>query len=618
MLSDNTNKAFTGIQKCSVKGEHKVRNLFQIATKNIDIWLTGYTQIYSNKGALTKGVDDETMDGFSKDRVLNLITLLKQGRYYPKPSRRTYIPKSNGKKRPLGMPNGTDKIVQTVWKIILEQVYEPVFKDQSHGFRANKSCHTAIGSIESWTGTKWFIEFDIKGFFDNIDHEILINILEKKIDDPRFIKVIRRMLKAGYLEEWKYSKTYSGTPQGGVISPILANIYLNELDKFILSMKYNSGKVRAKNPAYSTIQNKKSWLKKRINESTVENERQELIEKYKQLGILQRSISSKHTHDPNFRRLRYSRYADDFLIGIIGSRKEALELQQKIEMFLLTNLKLEVSREKTGIKHAKGEGTRFLGYDLKISNKQRLRKKTVKSKGKNRSGANIIQPAIPRDRMVKFCKEKKYGHYESNEYTYKAALMNVSDLEILLQYNAELRGIANYYSLAKKGRQRLARLFYIAEYSMYKSFANKYKTSPTKVIKKMRKGNRITVTANTKNGPKDYHLVKSSDFSATKISRLADVNDLPNLSPYMNRTELEERMKARNCEICGRTDGYFEVHHIKKVKDIKEGKQTWERYMIARNRKTLVLCVECHDLLHSGKLPDWRFKNKVKRESVVH
>jgi group II intron reverse transcriptase/maturase len=618
MLSDITIKAFTGIQKCSKKGEHKVRNLFQILTKNLDIWITGYTKIYSNKGAMTKGVDDSTIDGFAEDRVLNLIELLKQGRYYPKPSRRTYIPKSNGKKRPLGMPNGCDKLTQVVWKIMLEQVFEGVFVDQSHGFRSKKSCHTAIANIESWTGTKWFVEFDIKGFFDNIDHDVLISILENKIDDPKFIRVIKLMLKAGYIENWKYNKTYSGTPQGGIISPILANIYLNELDKYVLSLDYNQGKVRAKNPEYSTIQNKKCWLKKRINECNNEETRGELIDKYKQLGIQQRAISSKDTHDPKFRRLRYARYADNFLLGIIGPKDDALEIQQKIESFLTENLKLEVSREKTGVKHAKGEGTRFLGYDLKVSDKQRLRKKSALCKGKWRSGANIIQPSIPRYRMVRFCKEKGYGNYESNDYTYKAALMNVSDIEILLQYNAELRGIANYYSLAKKGRQRLARLFYMGEYSLYKTFANKYKTSPTKVIKRLRKGKDIVITAMNKSGPKDHRLVRITDFRASKsISNDVKVDLYPNLKPYMGMTELERRITANSCEICGKYDGYFEVHYVKKVKDLKDGKQSWEKYMISRRRKTLILCIECHDLLHAGILPDWRFKD-YRAESVVH
>lgn len=618
MLSDNTNKAFTGIQKCSRKGEHRVRNLFQIATKNLDIWITAYAQISSNKGAMTKGVNDETVDGFSEDRVLNLIELLKQGRYFPSPSRRTYIPKANGKKRPLGMPTGTDKIVQAVWKIMLEQVYEPVFADQSHGFRMNKSCHTAIRNIESWTGTKWFVEFDIKGFFDNIDHSILINILKSKIDDQRFIKVIKRMLKAGYLEDWIFNKTYSGTPQGGIISPILANIYLNELDKYVLSLEYDKGKRRAKNPEYSTIQHKKGWVQELLKRNPTDERRTELIEKYKQLGETQREISSTQTHDPNYRRLRYVRYADDFLIGIIGPKSDAQMMKSDIELFLKEKLNLQISPSKTGVKHAKEEGTRFLGYDLKVSGKQRLRKKSDRFTVKSRSGANLIQPSIPRDRMVKFCKEKGYGHYETNDFTFKTALMNVGDLEILLQYNAELRGIANYYSLAKKGRQRLARLFYMAEYSMYKTFANKYKTSPTKVIKKLRKGDRMTVTSKTKNGPKDYHLVKCSDFKPDIINRSENVDELPNLSPYMRTYELEEKLKANKCEICGKSDGYFETHHVRKLKDIADGTQNWKRFMMARKRKTLVLCVECHRLLHVGSLPDWRFLNVIERESVVH
>ncbi len=183
-----------------------------------DLWEQAYGNIYANKGAMTPGVDGLTMDGYSHERAENLRELLRENRYVPTPVRRVYVPKPNGKQRPLGMPTASDKQVQEVWRMVLEAIYEPVFQDSSHGFRPKKSCHTALKDIGYWTGTKWFIEFDIEGYFDNIDHKILMGLLEKKIDDTKFLNVIRKMAKAGYVEEWKYHNTYSGTPQGGILT----------------------------------------------------------------------------------------------------------------------------------------------------------------------------------------------------------------------------------------------------------------------------------------------------------------------------------------------------------------------------------------------------------------
>ena len=156
-------------------------------------------------------------DGFSIERVANLIELLKDGRYQPNPVRRTYVPKPNGKRRPLGMPSGDDKLVQEMVRMLLEQIYEPVFSYWSHGFRPNRSCHTALKQVERWDGIKWLVEVAIEGFFDNIDHDVMIQVLKKKIDDKRFIALIRTFLKAGYMEDWRYHRTYSGTPQGGIL-----------------------------------------------------------------------------------------------------------------------------------------------------------------------------------------------------------------------------------------------------------------------------------------------------------------------------------------------------------------------------------------------------------------
>ena len=183
-------------------------------------------------------MNDDTADGFSEQYVTAIIEALRTGSYEPKPVRRTYIQKKNGKLRPLGLPVFADKLVQEAIRMILEAIYEPIFSIYSHGFRPGKSCHTALAMIKhEFTGAKWFIEGDIKGCFDNIDHSTLIGVLNRKIKDARFLNLIRMFLKSGYMEDWDFHETYSGCPQGGIISPILANVYLNELDRYITQLK---------------------------------------------------------------------------------------------------------------------------------------------------------------------------------------------------------------------------------------------------------------------------------------------------------------------------------------------------------------------------------------------
>ena len=210
--------------------ERLYRNLY-----NKELFLLAYQNIYASQGNMTQGTDGKTIDAMSLNRIDGIIASLKDESYQPQPSRRTYIPKKNGKMRPLGIPSFDDKLVQECVRLLLEAVYEGAFAKTSHGFRPNHSCHTALSQVQvCFTGVKWFVEGDIKSFFDNINHEVMVDILTERIKDERFLRLIRKFMKAGYLEEWQYHNTYSGTPQGGIISPILANIYLDKLDRLSL------------------------------------------------------------------------------------------------------------------------------------------------------------------------------------------------------------------------------------------------------------------------------------------------------------------------------------------------------------------------------------------------
>ena len=229
-----------------------------------DLYYLAYNKLYRNKGAATKGVDDDTADGFSEEKINRIIQSLADETYMPKPVRREYIPKkrSSTKKRPLGLPSFTDKLIQEVLRMILEAIYEPTFSDFSHGFRPHRDCHTALKSLKKeLTGVSWFIEGDIKGCFDNIDHHVLVGVISSKIKDARLIKLIWKFLKAGYMEDWKYHSTYSGCPQGGIISPLLSNIYLNELDKFAdkIAKEFYKPRDRVRTPEYAKIQCKKDY-----------------------------------------------------------------------------------------------------------------------------------------------------------------------------------------------------------------------------------------------------------------------------------------------------------------------------------------------------------------------
>lgn len=270
----NSEKVLTELSKQAQNKDYEFHRIYRIIC-NPDMFIKAYCNIYNNKGSSTSGIDNRTADNFNEDLIDEIINSLKDESYQVKPVKRIYIPKKNGKTRPLGIPNFQDRLVQEVCRMVLESIYEPIFSENSHGFRPNRSCHTALKQIKNtFRGANWFIEGDIKGCFDNIDHRCLINILQKRIKDERFIRLIWKFLKAGYMENWKYNNTHSGTPQGGILSPILANIYLSELDNYIDKIKSNITKdnkgdvQRCKNlnPEYRSVDHKMQVLRKHIKQ----------------------------------------------------------------------------------------------------------------------------------------------------------------------------------------------------------------------------------------------------------------------------------------------------------------------------------------------------------------
>jgi group II intron reverse transcriptase/maturase len=329
--------------------------------------MEAYRSIAKSQGSMTVGADGLTLDNMSTSRINRIIASLKDHSYQPNPARRVYIAKKNNPKktRPLGIPSADDKLVQEVVRMILEAIYEPGFSAYSHGFRPKRSCHTALLEVQTlFTGAKWVIEGDIKACFDSFDHNVLIDILRRRIHDEHFIGLMWKFLKAGYMEQWEYHSTFSGTPQGSGMSPILANIYLSELDNFIdnYKMEFDEGKTNRKT-GKDYVKARYAYDKRRAALNSAED-RAEAVREFKEAQKKMLQTPRHPAIEPEYKRLQYNRYADDFVVGVIGSKADAENVKNDIKEFLSNKLKLTLSDEKTKVTHS-GEMIRYLGYDFK-------------------------------------------------------------------------------------------------------------------------------------------------------------------------------------------------------------------------------------------------------------
>ena len=563
-----------------------------------DIYLNAYQNLYSNKGAGTKGINSDTADGFSIDYVQDIIGKLKNQTYQPKPVKRIFIAKRNGKKRPLGLPTFTDKLVQDAIRQILQAIYEPIFSNFSHGFRPKRSCHSALQQMSKYFhGTKWFIEGDIKSFFDNIDHCVLLKLLSEKIKDGKFIRLIAKFLRAGYMENWQYHKTYSGTPQGGILSPILANIYLHELDKQIEHMQ----KDFAKPPLYSTCspiygqkRRKILALQKSYAELTDSAEKKALLKSIQRLKVELRKLPCKHSSD---KKIAYVRYADDFLIGVCGSKQNCQFIKQTLKDFLAKTLKLELSEDKTKIKHS-SQPVRFLGYDIRVRRSSLCKRRSdgVVLRTLN----NSVERLVPFADIEKFLYTNKIVIQNKDGSLvpfHRADMLNLTDLEIIDTYNSQTRGICNYFSLASNF-SKLNYFVYLMEYGCLRTLAMKHKSSIAKIKKFYKAGHSWGVPYQCKNGTTQrMMIVLFKNLQKGKVYS-KDYDLIRHHNFYNTRTTLDKRLSASKCELCGKTGNVsLEIHHINKIKNLK-GHRDWEKVMIARKRKTLVVCKECHLKIH--------------------
>lgn len=587
----------------SYKFERLYRNLY-----NPEMYLLAYQKIAVSEGSMTAGTDGGTLDGMSMARIHRIIASLKDHSYQPRPALRKYIAKKNSsKKRPLGIPSTDDKLVQEIVRVMLEAIYEPGFSDRSHGFRPNRSCHTCLSEVKrTFTGAKWFVEGDIKGCFDNIDHHILINIIRRRIADESFIELLWKFLRAGYLENWEYNATYSGAPQGSGVSPILANIYLSELDVFVEKLKAEFDRqdsYRKPQKAYSqTLALAHYWEKKRKTAVEQGDEAEALRAKTRvdELYAKLRVTPCYEAIDPTFKKIQYVRYADDFIVGVIGSKVDAVEIKQKLSAFLHDALNLTMSEEKTKITHS-AELIRFLGYDLTVSRSQ------DSSRDKNgylkRSHYGQIKLYIPHEKWygklleygamyIKKCKDGK----EIWKPTYRGKLINMPDAQIVSKINAEIRGIYNYYRLAANVSV-LNKFYIVMRKSLFKTFGCKYRTTYKHIKAKYVRDGIFSARYNSKSGQKEVQFYHDGFKQNSKAA--PDFSDtMPSFRTYTKKNSLVRRLQAGKCELCGAETKEIIMHHVRKLKDLK-GENEWERAMLRICRKSLAFCPVCFNNISS-------------------
>ena len=545
-------------------------------------------------------MDGQTIDQMSLNRIEKLIASLKDESYQPKPSKRVYIPKTNGKMRPLGVPTFNDKLLQEVVRMILEAIYEGQFENTSHGFRPKRSCHTALAKVQkTFSGVKWFVEGDIKGFFDNINHEILIDVLKERISDDRFIRLIRKFLNAGYVENWKFHNSYSGTPQGGIVSPILANIYLDKLDKFMkeYSENFDKGKDRKRNKQTVSLEGKRHKVLKKLKLVEDENERSELIRQYKAYQKETLQFPDGDEMDANYKRLKYVRYADDFLIGVIGSKQDAGKVKEDVKNFLNEKLALELSDEKTLITHAESPA-KFLGYEISVrkSNATKRNSKGVLRRIFNKRIRLMIGKDTVKKKLLEYGALEIKIHNGKEQWKAKSRpkLTNNPDLDILDKYNKEIRGLYNYYSLANNC-STLSKLGYIMQYSLYKTFAHKYRTNMSQIRKKYNRNGHFSVRYQLKSGVVKDLTFYHDGFKKKDPMRIVNIDILPKPIYHTTNVSLANRLKSEKCELCGTMDK-LTMRHVRKLNDLK-GITPMEKHMKVRRRKTIALCGECHKTL---------------------
>lgn len=573
-----------------------------------DLYVMAYENIKSNTGILTMGVSSYNMDGVSMDRIKKLIKSLQDESYQPKPCRRVLIPKTNGKFRPLGIPDANDKLVQEAVKILLECIYDSskgaTFSKYSFGFRRELGCHDALKCVhDEFKKCAWLIKADVKGFFDNVNHQVLISLLRKRINDEKFLRLIWKFLRAGIMEKGQFHKTFKGTPQGGIVSPILANIYLHEFDMYVEKLKQEKGTEMQVNPEYSRIRvRRRTYEQKLKNYPADAKETVQLKEKINELKEKMFSLPSRVLKDSSKGRIKYVRYADDWMIAIKGSKSYATEIRDLCHKFYKEQLRLEWNEEKSKLIRSTEEDTEFLGTMLHFKSKREMRWINFVIHGvkcKKRSvGLNSLVLNLPKKMVLKRLANKGFLEYKQGEYKPRRMVrfLPLSDYEIVLRYNSIVRGIGNYYSFCNNPNE-LAHIYYLMRMSLARTLGNKHKIKGRKIWKKYGKH----LTATRADGKKTVSFTPIKNFKRTVRNFKTKTVKTDYAAEFLTwGVRSKSFLRNYGCAICN-SRKKIEVHHVKHIKKAEVRYSGFSKVMGYINRKQIPVCKKCHWDIHLGK-----------------
>jgi retron-type reverse transcriptase len=555
--------------------------------------LLAYGRLASNPGAMTPGGTGETVDGRSREQIGVIINALRRERYRGSPVKRGDLPKKRGKRRPLGLPTWSDKLVAEVVRLLLEAYDAVPCSGPSHGFRPGRGCHTARAEVvRVWKGTPWVIEGAISDCFGSLDHGVRRSMLAEQIHDGRFLRLISHMLKAGYVEDWRWNATLSGAPQGGGASPLLSTIYLDRLDPCVDQLRlpeYTHRRLRRRNPTYQTVESGLQRAKRHGDREAV-----------RRLRGQRRTLPSPDPNDPHYRRRRDGRYADDWLLGFAGPKHEAKAIKSRIRAFLHNELARELSASTTLITHATSQAARFLGDEVRAPHADDKL---------DRRGQRAVKAAIGLFVPKQVLRQRRACYLSEGKPAQRGARLHDDDFTIVAKSQAEYRGLVQS-SLLAQDVFRLGKLHWVMETALLKTLARKPRSTVMKRARKSKatieppEGPRacLQVTVERDGGRKP--LVARFGGIPLRRQRTAVLTDVSPVMASTRRNELIHRLLPEGCEVCD-AQGHLEVHHVRTLADLNQPgrreRPAWRHLMAKRRRTTLVVCRRCHEAIHAGR-----------------